>query len=137
VKIKARVATINIGTQTVKTVFETLNSQTISEGIQTTASALNVFEPKIFHKAIECFQAIAALTDIINSGKLVQIATANIVIIADGTHNKSHKFVTDSTVYLAQINIHKVPKNIYANQIGSTFFIVLWFSEDFVLSDSV
>jgi len=83
-----------------------------NEGSQTTASTLKVLDQKIFPRAIECFHAIADRTDIISSGKLVPIATANIVIIDGDIFSNSHNFVTDSIVYFAPINIQMIPKII-------------------------
>jgi len=88
--IKNGIHSISADTDTVKLVN--------NEGIQTTANALKVLDPKIFQSAIECFHAFAALTEIINSGREVQIATASIVIIDDGIFNNSPRVETDLIV---------------------------------------
>ena len=59
---------MNNGIQIFNTVSDTVKSRN-NDGIQTTAKALNVFEPNIFQSAIECFHFKAALTEIINYGK--------------------------------------------------------------------
>ncbi len=63
----------------------------MNAGIPETASALKVFDPKIFPSAIACFPALAAWTDIMSSGRDVPMATANIVTIEEGIESISER----------------------------------------------
>ena len=88
VKRNASVAKIKNNIQYSCTESETVKVPK-NEGIAVTANALNVLEPKILPRAIQCFHFKAAFTEIVSSGKLVPKAITKRPI----THSLTPKVV--------------------------------------------
>ena len=74
-----------------------------NDGMPTTKSALNIFDPTTFPIAISCFPFIAALKEITISGILVPIAIAVIAIMPVAIPNISPILITAFMVNSAEI----------------------------------